>query len=98
MVSEGEMMLALGWRNMQSKCWRGVVFSVVLAASATAQESAVDQPVQTNDEAVQGALESAEPSTLSEPTSSESAAQAVDTYTPTERISEDRSVSFPVDI
>ena len=98
MVSADEMMLDLGWRNMQSRRWRGVVFSVVLAASATAQESAIDQPPEANDEAGQGALESAEPSTPSEPKSSESAPQPVDTYTPTERISEDRSVSFPVDI
>ena len=93
------MMLDLGWRNMQSKRWRGVVFAVVLAASATAQEPATADPSpEANDEAVQGALESAEPITPSESPSSESASQAVDTYTPTERISEDRSVSFPVDI
>ena len=98
MVSGEEMMLDLGWRNMQSKRWRGVVFSVVLVASATAQESAIDPPSETNDEVGQGASESAEPSTPSEPTRSEPAPQAVDTYTPTERISEDRSVSFPVDI
>ena len=56
MVSGEEMMLDLGWRNMQSKRWRGVVFSVVLAASATAQESAIDPPSETNDEVGQGAL------------------------------------------
>jgi hypothetical protein len=45
-------------------------------------------------------LASAESQTASESESpsSESASQAVDSYTPTERISEDRSVSFPVDI
>ena len=55
------MMLDLGWRNMRSKQWRGVVFAVVLAASATAQEPATDPSPEANDEAVQGALESAEP-------------------------------------
>ena len=92
------MMLDLGWRNMRSKQWRGVVFTVVLAASATAQEPATDPSPEANDEPVQGALESADPITPSESPSSESASPAVDSYTPTERISEDRSVSFPVDI
>ena len=55
------MMLDLGWRNMRSKQWRGVVFAVVLAASATAQEPATDPSPEANDEAVQGALASAEP-------------------------------------
>ncbi len=93
-------MLDLGWRNMRSKRWRGVVFAGVLAASAAAQEPATDPLPEAGDGAVQDALESAEPLTASESKSpsSESASQAVNTYTPTERISEDRSVSFPVDI
>ena len=42
------MMLDLGWRNMRSKQWRGVVFAVVLAASATAQEPATDPSPEAN--------------------------------------------------
>jgi len=60
------MMLDLEWRNMRSKRWRGVVFAVVLAASATAQEPATDPSPEADDEALQGALASAESQTASD--------------------------------
>jgi hypothetical protein len=68
------MMLDLEWRNMRSKRWRGVVFAVVLAASATAQEPATDPSPEADDEALQGALASAESQTASESESESPAA------------------------
>jgi len=129
MVSVGVMTLDLGWQDMQSKFWVGVLSFAGLAlvtfaqdegTNATANKAVTTQatPASTGaDPTSEGNTDSAETALVSiadadvdsvdgTPTegadatseATVSSATADDNYTPTERISEDRSVSFPVDI
>lgn len=123
------MTLDLGWQDMQSKFWVGVLSFAGLALVALAQDegtnTAANKAVTTQatpastgtDPTSEGNTDSAEtalvsiadavvdsvdgaPTEAADATSEAtvSSATADDNYTPTERISEDRSVSFPVDI
>ena len=85
---------------MQSKFWVGVLSFAGLALVAFAQDEGTE--AKTNKTGViqvapgsSGTQPEAADRNSEEPASSET---ADDNYTPTERISEDRSVSFPVDI
>ena len=123
------MTLGLGWQDMQSKFWLGVLSFAGLALVAFAQDEGTNAtankavttqapPVATGaDPTSEGNTDGAEaalvsiadavvdsvdgaPTETADATSEAtvSSATADDNYTPTERISEDRSVSFPVDI
>ena len=124
MVSVGVMTLDLGWQDMQSKFWVGVLSFAGLALVALAQDEGTNTtankavttqatPASTStDPTSEGNTDSAETALVSiadavvdgvdgaptEAADATSEATVDDNYTPTERISEDRSVSFPVDI
>ena len=129
MVSVGVMTLDLGWQDMQSKFWVGVLSFAGLAlvafaqdegtnatanktvtAQATSASTGADPTSEGNTDSAETALVSiadavvdsvdGAPTEAADATSEAtvSSATADDNYTPTERISEDRSVSFPVDI
>ena len=114
----------LGWQDMQSKFWVGVLSFAGLALVALAQDegtnATVNKAVTTQatpastgtDPTSEGNTDSAETALVSiadavvdsvdgapaEAADATTEATVDDNYTPTERISEDRSVSFPVDI
>lgn len=118
------MTLDLGWQDMQSKFWVGVLSFAGLALVAFAQDEGTNAtankavttqapPVSTGaDPTSEGNTDGAEAALVSiadavvdsvdgaptEAADATSEATVDDNYTPTERISEDRSVSFPVDI
>ena len=118
------MTLGLGWQDMQSKFWLGVLSFAGLALVAFAQDEGTNAtankavttqapPVATGtDPTSEGNTDGAEAALVSiadavvdsvdgaptEAADATSEATVDDNYTPTERISEDRSVSFPVDI
>lgn len=108
-VNVAEMTSDLGWLDMRNnrvtRVFMGCVMTAglvfVCSTAAMAQDAAdtVDQ-TNTQDRQPTSAVESTAPT--DSPPATQSADPAIpvsaDDYTPTERISEDRSVSFPVDI
>ena len=90
------MTLDLGWQGMQSKFWVGVLSFAGLALVAFAQDEGVEAT--TNKTGVTQVAPASSGAGAVSQDDTGTAAAADDNYTPTERISEDRSVSFPVDI
>lgn len=108
MASVAEMTSDLEWRDMQSKMWMVSVgflgaITLAIATLAIAQEETQELPSDSPIPEVQSSDASPRSTARAEadgadPTSDESPATDTDDYIPTERISEDRSISFPVDI
>jgi hypothetical protein len=129
MVSVDVMTLDLGWQDMQSKFWVGVLSFAGLALVAFAQDKGVEATTNKTDitkitpassgtavvnegdtstaeaalegsaDAAKDSVDGARPEAANVPMEAAASSAATDdNYTPTERISEDRSVSFPVDI
>ena len=99
MVSAGVMTLDLGWQGMQSKFWMGVFLFLGGALVALAQNDDLisESEAKTEDNST-SIMEASSPETNGKADKQNNIVSNTDEYEPSERTSEDRSVSFPVDI